>query len=156
MALITARVFWVETSDRSGRCTVTQHADHRAGAPAKTLTKMDVAGAGRRWWRCFVGIALNKAFNAEAGPLIAVCMGVITGVGGGIICDVLALRNPHDFTYRNLRNCRDGIGGIVDATAYYTFSVPLVNSQYDGHGRDAIDSAGGYSLASKLPNVCAG
>lgn len=24
-------------------------ADHRAGAPAKTLTKMDVAGAGRRW-----------------------------------------------------------------------------------------------------------
>ena len=26
-----------------------QHADHRAGAPAKTLTKMDVAGAGRRW-----------------------------------------------------------------------------------------------------------
>ncbi len=41
---------------------------------------MDVAGAGRRWsggvcrhWR-------NKAFNAEAGPLIAVCMGVITAL----------------------------------------------------------------------------
>lgn len=31
----------------------------------------------------FVGIGVNKAFNAEAGPLIAVCMGVITGVGGG-------------------------------------------------------------------------
>ncbi len=52
----------------------------------------------------FVGIGVNKAFNAEAGPLIAVCMGVITGVGGGIIRDVLA-RDPHDFTYRNLRNC---------------------------------------------------
>ncbi len=37
----------------------------------------------------FVGIGVNKAFNAEAGPLIAVCMGVITGVGGGIIRDVL-------------------------------------------------------------------
>ena len=42
----------------------------------------------------FVGIGVNKAFNAEAGPLIAVCMGVITGVGGGIIRDVLAREIP--------------------------------------------------------------
>ncbi|STM08104.1 putative membrane protein YadS [Escherichia coli] len=41
-------VFWVK-DPRSGRCNGHQHADHRAGAPAKTLTKMDVAGAGRRW-----------------------------------------------------------------------------------------------------------
>lgn len=38
-----------DRSHRSGRCNGHQHADHRAGAPAKTLTKMDVAGAGRRW-----------------------------------------------------------------------------------------------------------
>ena len=81
----------------------------------------------------FVGIGVNKAFNAEAGPLIAVCMGVITGVGGGIIRDV---RNC--LYYR--RYCpRYGLLHIFRTTG---------NSQYDGHGRDAIDSAGGYSLAS--------
>ncbi len=49
MALDHGPVFWVKDSHRSGRCHGHQHADHRAGAPAKTLTKMDVAGAGRRW-----------------------------------------------------------------------------------------------------------
>ncbi len=38
----------------------------------------------------FVGIGVNKAFLAGSGPLVAVCMGVVTGVGGGIIRDVLA------------------------------------------------------------------
>ena len=36
----------------------------------------------------FVGIGVNKAFLAGTGPLVAICMGVITGVGGGIIRDV--------------------------------------------------------------------
>ena len=49
MALDHGPVFLGERSHRSGRCNGHQHADHRAGAPAKTLTKMDVAGAGRRW-----------------------------------------------------------------------------------------------------------
>ncbi|WP_254494198.1 TRIC cation channel family protein, partial [Salmonella enterica] len=38
----------------------------------------------------FVGIGVNKAYLAETGPLVAVCMVEITGVGGGIIRDVLA------------------------------------------------------------------
>lgn len=42
----------------------------------------------------FVGIGVNKAFAAGASPLIAICMGVITGVGGGIIRDVLAREIP--------------------------------------------------------------
>lgn len=42
----------------------------------------------------FVGIGVNKAFIAETGPLIAICMGVLTGVGGGIIRDVLAREVP--------------------------------------------------------------
>ncbi len=94
----------------------------------------------------FVGIGVNKAFNAEAGPLIAVCMGVITGVGGGIIRDVLAreipmiLRTEIYATACIRRYCpRYGLLHIFRTTG---------NSQYDGHGRDAIDSAGGYSLAS--------
>ncbi|EAB8593979.1 hypothetical protein J5U67_003901 [Salmonella enterica] len=52
----------------------------------------------------FVGIGVNKAFLAETGPLVAVCMGVITGVGGG----------------------------IVHATAFYTFSVPLESASMMG------------------------
>ncbi|WP_254519887.1 TRIC cation channel family protein, partial [Salmonella enterica] len=36
-----------------------------------------------------VGIGVNKPSLAEPGPLVAVCMGVFTGVGGGIIRDVL-------------------------------------------------------------------
>ena len=42
----------------------------------------------------FVGIGVNKAFLAGTGPLVAICMGVITGVGGGIIRDVLAREVP--------------------------------------------------------------
>ena len=95
----------------------------------------------------FVGIGVNKAFNAEAGPLIAVCMGVITGVGGGIIRDVLAREIPMILRTEIYRNClyyrrycpRDGLLHLFRTAG---------NSQYDGHGRDAIDSAGGYSLAS--------
>ena len=72
----------------------------------------------------FVGIGVNKAFNAEAGPLIAVCMGVITGVGGGIIRDVLAREIPM-ILRTEIYATACIIGGIVHATAYYTFSVPL-------------------------------
>ena len=69
----------------------------------------------------FVGIGVNKAFNAEAGPLIAVCMGVITGVGGGIIRDVLAREIPM-ILRTEIYATACIIGGIVHATAYYTFS----------------------------------
>ncbi len=73
-------------------------------------------------------------------------MGVITGVGGGIIRDVLAREIPM-ILRTEIYATACIIGGIVHATAYYIFRT-TGNSQYDGHGRDAIDSAGGYSLAS--------
>lgn len=49
MALDHGPVFWVKDPTDLVVAMAHQHADHRAGAPAKTLTKMDVAGAGRRW-----------------------------------------------------------------------------------------------------------
>ena len=79
----------------------------------------------------FVGIGVNKAFNAEAGPLIAVCMGVITGVGGGIIRDVLGSRKPHDFTYRNLRNCLY-YRTVLSRYGLLHFSVPLETASMMG------------------------
>lgn len=74
----------------------------------------------------FVGIGVNKAFNAGTGPMVAICMGVLTGVGGGIIRDILA-RSADDPAYRNL--CYGlHYWRIVHATAYYTFAIPLENS----------------------------
>ena len=76
-------------------------------------------------------VGVNKAFNAEAGPLIAVCMGVITGVGGGIIRDVLAREIPI-ILRTEIYATACIIGGIVHATAYYTFSVPLETASMMG------------------------
>ena len=65
------------------------------------------------------------------GPLIAVCMGVITGVGGGIIRDVLAREIPM-ILRTEIYATACIIGGIVHATAYYTFSVPLETASMMG------------------------
>ncbi len=84
---------------------------------------MDVAGAGRRWLAVFVGIGVNKAFNAEAGPLSRFAWASLLALAAGSFV-MYCPRDPHDFTYRNLRNCLY-YRRIVHATAYYTFSVPL-------------------------------
>ncbi len=42
----------------------------------------------------FVGIGVTKALNHGTGPLVAIVMGIMTGVGGGIIRDVLAREIP--------------------------------------------------------------
>ena len=72
----------------------------------------------------FVGIGVNKAFAADASPLVAICMGVITGVGGGIIRDVLAREIPM-ILRTEIYATACIIGGIVDATAFATVGMPL-------------------------------
>jgi len=72
----------------------------------------------------FVGIGVNKALAAGTSPLVAVCMGVIIGVGGGIIRDVLAREIPMILrTEVYATACI--VGGIVHTTAFYTFGMPL-------------------------------
>lgn len=71
-----------------------------------------------------MGIGVNKAFAAGASPLVAICMGVITGVGGGIIRDVLAREIPM-ILRTEIYATACIIGGIVHATAFYTFGMPL-------------------------------
>ena len=63
----------------------------------------------------FVGIGVNKAFNAEA----------------GIIRDVLAREIPM-ILRTEIYATACIIGGIVHATAYYTFSVPLETASMMG------------------------
>jgi uncharacterized membrane protein YeiH len=72
----------------------------------------------------FVGIGVNKAFMAGTGPLVAICMGVLTGVGGGIIRDILAREIPM-ILRTEIYATACIIGGIVHATAFYTFGVEL-------------------------------
>lgn len=79
----------------------------------------------------FVGIGVNKAFLAHSGPLVAICMGVVTGVGGGIIRDVLAREIPM-ILRTEIYATACIVGGIVHATAYDTFHVSLQNSAMMG------------------------
>lgn len=62
-------------------------------APAKVpkwlLPVLDAIGLA-----VFVGIGVNKAIGQDVNVLIAICMGVITGVGGGMIRDTLAREIP--------------------------------------------------------------
>lgn len=72
----------------------------------------------------FVGIGVNKAVAAGTGPLPAISMGVLTGVGGGIIRDVLAREIPMILrTEVYATACI--IGGCAHAIAYFVFGMDL-------------------------------
>ena len=67
----------------------------------------------------------------EMPPLVAVCLGVVTGVGGGIIRDVLAREIPM-ILRTEIYATACIVGGIVHATAHDTFHLPLENSAMMG------------------------
>lgn len=72
----------------------------------------------------FVGIGVNKALLQDVNALVAICMGVITGVGGGMIRDTLAREIPmilRKEVYATACIC----GGAVHAISHMYFSVPL-------------------------------
>jgi uncharacterized membrane protein YeiH len=71
----------------------------------------------------FVGIGVNKALAAGTGPLVAVCMGVITGVGGGIIRDILAREIP--MILRTEIYATACIAGGIAHTVAYALGMPL-------------------------------
>lgn len=63
-----------------------------AKLPKKLLPILDAIGLA-----FFVGVGINKAIAAEANPFVVVSMGIMTGVGGGMIRDVLAREVPMIF-----------------------------------------------------------
>ncbi|MDP0886162.1 TRIC cation channel family protein, partial [Klebsiella pneumoniae] len=79
----------------------------------------------------FVGIGVNKVFLAGSGPLVAVCRGGGTGVGGGIIPDLLARKFPL-ILRPEIYPAACIVGGIVHATAHDTFHLSLENSAMMG------------------------
>ncbi|MBT9432335.1 TRIC cation channel family protein [Candidatus Sodalis endolongispinus] len=72
----------------------------------------------------FVGIGVNKAFASGAVPLIAACMGVITGVGGGMLRDVLAREIPL-ILRTEIYATACIAGGIVHTVAYSEWHFTL-------------------------------
>lgn len=72
----------------------------------------------------FVGIGVNKAIACEVNGLIIIIMGVLTGVGGGILRDVLARDIPMVFR-TDIYATACLIGGAVHAFAYLYLNLVL-------------------------------
>ncbi|KKI41542.1 TRIC cation channel family protein [Hafnia alvei] len=87
--------------------------------PSWLLPVLDAIGLA-----VFVGIGVNKAFADGAGPLISICMGVITGVGGGMNRDILAHEIPM-ILRTEIYATACIIGGVVHVTAYTIIGIGL-------------------------------
>ncbi|WP_392559266.1 TRIC cation channel family protein [Orbus mooreae] len=72
----------------------------------------------------FVGIGVNKAAACDVNGLIMICMGVLTGVGGGILRDVLARDIPMVFR-TDIYATACLIGGAVHVTCYLCLGLAL-------------------------------
>ena len=155
MALANGPVFWVKDPTDLVVAMVTSMLTillvrQPRRMPKWVLPVLDAVGLA-----VFVGIGVNKAFIAHTGPLVAICMGVVTGVGGGIIRDVLAREVPMILRTENLRHrlhcrryrTRDG--------ALYLSAVAgkLGDVRHDG---DAGNTPGGDSLAPEATDLCVG
>ncbi|MDR0806760.1 MAG: TRIC cation channel family protein [Enterobacteriaceae bacterium] len=127
MSLANGAVFWVKDPTDLVVALVTCIATillvrHPRSLPKWILPVLDAIGLA-----VFVLIGVNKAFIAGTGPLIATCMGVLTGVGGGIIRDMLAREIPMILrTEVYATACI--IGGSIHAIGYYYFHLSLDES----------------------------
>ncbi|MFC0180739.1 TRIC cation channel family protein [Thorsellia kenyensis] len=72
----------------------------------------------------FVGIGVNKALTQEVNALVAVCMGVLTGVGGGMIRDTLAREIPM-ILRKEVYATACIIGGAIHALSYLYFELSM-------------------------------
>jgi uncharacterized membrane protein YeiH len=130
MALANGPVFWVKDPTDLVVAMVTSMLTILLVRQPRRLPKWILPVLDAVGLAVFVGIGVNKAFLAGSGPLVAICMGVVTGVGGGIIRDVLAREIPM-ILHRNLRHrlyCRR----YCPRHGHDTFHLPLENSAMMG------------------------
>ncbi|HFK7185461.1 TPA: TRIC cation channel family protein [Serratia odorifera] len=148
MALANGPVFWVQDPTdlvvAMVTCVLLLVRQPRR-LPKWILPVLDAVGLA-----VFVGIGVNKAFAAGSGPLVAICMGVITGVGGGIIRDVLAREIPM-ILRTEIYATACIIGGIIHATAYYSFGMPLQQAMMLGMAITLIIRLAAIRWHLKLP-----
>ncbi|QIQ21902.1 TRIC cation channel family protein [Zophobihabitans entericus] len=94
--------------------------------PKWILSSFDAVGLS-----VFVGIGVNKAIASDVNGLVAICMGVLTGVGGGVLRDVLAREVPMVFRV-DIYATACIAGGMVHVSAYEYFGLNLENSMLLG------------------------
>lgn len=81
----------------------------------------------------FVGSGVNKGIAAEVNGLVMICMGVLTGIGGGILRDVLARDIPMVFR-TDVYATACFIGAFVQVIAFLYFKLPIVPAMLIGMG----------------------
>lgn len=103
----------------------------------------------------FVGIGVNKAFIAGTGPLVAICMGVLTACGRRDYSRHTGARSPDDPANRNLR---DGLYHRGDCSRHGVLHLccPAGECGDAGDGGHAGDPFSGDTLAPEAADVCAG
>lgn len=79
----------------------------------------------------FVGIGVNKALDQDVNAIIAICMGVITGVGGGMIRDTLAREIPM-ILRREVYATACIAGGAVHALSFLYLGMPQYHAMLLG------------------------
>lgn len=142
-------VFWIREPTWIVICLVSSAATYYI---APRLTSL----AGALLWMDAIGIALFAAVGtevallAEASPLIAICMGVVTATFGGIMRDVLCGSN---LTLMNEElYITTTLGGSV---AYYALSTLAYSNSYDLFGAFVVAftlRALAIKFNIKLPN----
>lgn len=91
--LLNAPAFWISRPDYILLCIVTAIitfiAAHRIASRFRALLLVDAIGLA-----AFTIIGTQKALNLGASPLIAIMMGIVTSVAGGILRDLLCGEVP--------------------------------------------------------------
>lgn len=131
MALDNGPVFWV--TDQTdliaaiAACVVTMLIGRRlCRLPLRLLPFLDAIGLA-----VFVAVGINRALLFDAPPLVAVVMGVLTGVGGGMLRDMLAGEVPMVLrTEIYATACI--VGGAFHAIAITSFALDSTLAMYLG------------------------
>ena len=89
----------------------------KRGWPYRIMTLADAFGLA-----LFTVLGMERALQAEVSPLIAVIMGVMTGVAGGIIRDLLSGQIP--LILRREIYATASLAGALTFIGYYTYRCP--------------------------------
>ena len=120
--MLDVRVFWLQNTDylyvATAAAVATFFFERLFRATHKALLYLDAVGTA-----VFTILATEKTMRLGFGPGVAVIMGVITGIGGGIIRDLLT-GQPTILMRRELYMTPLIIGGALYVGARYVVDLP--------------------------------